>query len=417
MAMGRREKRRRQEGLWIAHTQLPRSAAHPFYEQLNQLLDANRFDEFVESHCKRFYATKMGRPSLPPGMYFRLLLLGYFEGLDSERGIAWRAADSLGLRRFLGIALDEDAPNHSTISRTRRLIDLETHQQVFFWVLQRVAQAGLLKGKTLGVDATTLEANAALRSIVRRDSGESYQDFLKKLAEASGIKTPSRRELAKLDRNHTGKGSNKLWVNPHDRDARIAKMKDGRTHLAHKAEHAVDMDTGAVVAVMLQDADQGDTQTGTETLATAGEQLANIIEHPQAGVQVHAQGVQEVVADKGYHSNGVLSSYKRHKCGLISPSLSVASVTGKGNGATVIVCTLIGGGSSATEARRCCVVAASCWSAPLPTCTKVAACAEPTCADIRTSSSAWWCMRAGSISASSCGSGWESASRASCRAG
>lgn len=306
MAMGRREKRRRQEGLWIAHTQLPRSAAHPFYEQLNQLLDANRFDEFVESHCKRFYATKMGRPSLPPGMYFRLLLLGYFEGLDSERGIAWRAADSLGLRRFLGIALDEDAPNHSTISRTRRLIDLETHQQVFFWVLQRVAQAGLLKGKTLGVDATTLEANAALRSIVRRDSGESYQDFLKKLAEASGIKTPSRQQLAKLDRKHTGKGSNKLWVNPHDRDARIAKMKDGRTHLAHKAEHAVDMDTGAVVAVMLQDADQGDTQTGTETLATAGEQLANIIEHPQAGVQVHAQGVQEVVADKGYHSNGVL---------------------------------------------------------------------------------------------------------------
>jgi len=253
MLMGTRQHRQRQEDLWITHNELAQGPAHPFYQRLNELLDSEKFDEFAEEECAGFYAANNGRPSLAPGMYFRLLLLGYFEGIDSERGIAWRAADSLGLRRFLGVGLDEGTPDHSTISRTRRLIDVDTHRKVFFWVLGLLADRGLLQGKRIGIDATTLEANAALRSIVRRDSGQSYEEFLKGLAQQSGIDTPTREDLARLDRKRKEKGSNREWVNPHDRDARITKMKDGRTHLAHKAEHAVDMETGAVVAVTLHD--------------------------------------------------------------------------------------------------------------------------------------------------------------------
>src|SRR5882762_6684675 len=270
MSMGTRQHRQRQEDLWITHNELVQGPAHPFYQRLNELLDREKFDEFVEKECAGFYADNNGRPSLAPGMYFRLLLLGYFEGIDSERGIAWRAADSLGLRRFLRVGLDESTPDHSTISRTRRLIDVDTHRKVFFWVLGLLADRGLLKGKRIGIDATTLEANAALRSIVRRDSGESYEEFLKGLAKESGIETPTREDLARVDRKRKKKGSNQEWVNPHDRDARITKMKDGRTHLAHKAEHAVDMETGAIVAVTLQEAHQGDTTTVKETLAEAG---------------------------------------------------------------------------------------------------------------------------------------------------
>src|SRR5712664_1165146 len=198
MAMGTRENE--QPPLWVAASDLPASPGHPFYTRLNAILDAEGFDRFVEDQCRGFYAPVMGRPSLEPGRYFRLLLLGYFEGIDAERGIAWRAADSLAVRNFLRLGLEDAPPDHSTISRTRRLIDLETHRGVFTWVLQCLSTAGLVKGKTIGVDATTLEANAALRSIVRRDSGESYEEFLTKLAKASGISTPTRADLARIDR-------------------------------------------------------------------------------------------------------------------------------------------------------------------------------------------------------------------------
>jgi len=277
---------------------LPRGAGHPFYERLNRLLEQAGFDAHVESLCAPFYATTMGRPSLTPGRYFRLLLIGYFEGLDSERAIAWRTADSFGLRQFLNIELPESPPDHSTLSRTRRLIDVETHRAVFTWIMEQLANTGLVKGKTIGIDATTLEANAALRSIVRRDSGESYQEFLTKLAQASGIETPTREDLARIDRKRKNKGSNEDWTHPHDPDAKITKMKDGRTHLAHKAEHAVDLETGAVVAVTVQGADQGDTTTSIETLIEAAEQIEAVV--PES------DGPKEVVADKGYHSNQVL---------------------------------------------------------------------------------------------------------------
>jgi transposase len=230
MAMGTRKQREKQEGIWIAHTELAAAPGHPFYQKLNELLEAEGFDEFVEGRCAKFYAAKYGRPSLTPGIYFRSLLIGYFEGIGAERGIAWRLADSLALRRFVGIGLDENTPDHSTISRTRRLIDVDTHREVFSWVLGVLADRGLLKGQRIAIDATTLEANAAMRSIVRRDTGESYEEFLRGLAKASGIETPTREDLVRLDRKRKKRMSNKEWKSPADEDARIAKMKDGRTH-------------------------------------------------------------------------------------------------------------------------------------------------------------------------------------------
>ena len=295
MAMGKRRARVRQEQLWTPTASLPVSASHPFYARLNRVLDEKNFDEFAEAICEPFYAETMGRPGLSPGIYFRLLMVGYFEGIDSERGIAWRASDSLSIRSFVRIALDETIPDHSTISRTRRLIDVETHQAVFQWVLQILAERKLLKGNTIGVDATTLEANAALRSIVRRDTGEQYNEFLTRLAKESGIETPTREQLAKLDRKRKKKGSNEEWQHPHDPDARITKMKDGRTHLAHKAEHAVDMETGAIVAVTVQAADEGDTSSIVETVAQAGEQIARSLSgdtnHP--GRRSHRQAAKK----------------------------------------------------------------------------------------------------------------------------
>jgi transposase len=301
MAMGKKE-RQRQEELWLATSELPKTPGHPFYQALNRVFDEHGFDDFVEGRCGKFYAEKMGRPSLAPGIYFRMMLVGYFEGIGSERGIAWRVADSLALREFLGLKLSEPPPDHSTLSRTRRLMDVETHAEVFGWVLKRLHEEELLEGKTIGVDATTLEANAALRSIVRRDTGESYQDFLIGLAEASGIETPTREDLVRVDRKRPKKGSNEEWKHPHDPDSRITKMKDGRTHLAHKAEHAVDMKTGAIVAVTVQGADQGDTKTLIQTLTRAAENIE------EASRQ--SQEMTEVVADKGYHSTETVKDFQ-----------------------------------------------------------------------------------------------------------
>jgi transposase len=285
MAMGTRTSE--QAPMWIPTTDLPVSPGHPFYARLNAILDEAGFDRFAEEQCRQFYAPVMGRPSLPPGRYSRLLLLGYFEGLDSERGIAWRAADSLAVRSFVGLGLDAAA-----------LIAVETHRAVFTWVQERLVAARLLKGRTVAIDATTLEANAAMRSIVRRDTAESYQDFLTRLAAESGIKTPTREALARLDRRRKKRTSNKDWKNPFEPDAKITKMKDGRTHLAHKAEHAMDLDSGALVAVTLQGADVGDTTSLAETAIAAAEQVEAAHAPSNPGAEL-----AEIVADKGYHSN------------------------------------------------------------------------------------------------------------------
>ena len=306
MALGR--KKRRQESLWIATRELPRTGGHVFYERVNRVLEEKGFDRFVEDACQKFYAPVMGRPGVVPGAYFRMQLVGYFEGLDSERGIAWRCADSLSLREFLGVGLAATVPDYSTVSRTRRLIDVETHGEVFTWMLLVLAGAGLIDGKTVGVDASTLEANAAMRSIVRRDNGEAYNDFLTRLAKESGIETPTRADLAKLDRKRAKKGSNKQWKHPEDPDARITKMKDGRTHLAHKVEHAVDMKTGAVLAVTVQEADRGDTQTIEKTTTEAAGQMERLAADP--GLKLRDNFFSELVTDKGYHSNDTMTVFR-----------------------------------------------------------------------------------------------------------
>jgi len=306
--MGLGRKKQRQDSLWIATQELPRTGGHVFYERLNRVLEENGFDRFVEDTCEKFYAPVMGRPGLAPGVYFRMQLVGYFEGLDSERGIAWRCGDSLSLREFLGAGLTGTVPDYSTVSRTRRLIDVETHAEVFAWMLSVLARAGLVDGKTIGVDASTLEANAAMRSIVRRDSGETYNDFLTGLAKESGIETPTRADLAKLDRKRPKKVSNKEWEHPHDPDARITKMKDGRTHLAHKVEHAVDMKTGAVLAVTVQAADQGDTTTIEETTIEAARQMERLAADPQ--LKIRDDFLSELVTDKGYHSNDTMTVFR-----------------------------------------------------------------------------------------------------------
>jgi transposase len=276
MAMGTRKKRERQDDLWYGG-ELATAPGHPFYKRLAEILDNAKFDAFCESNCARFYHDTLGRPSLAPGQYFRVMMIGFFEGLDSERGIAWRLADSLTLRQFLSMGLDEETPDHVTISRTRRLLDGETHQRIFTWVLARLAQGGLIKGKTIGVDSTTLEANAAMKSIVRRDTGESYMEYLKRLAEAAGIESKDAAALLRMDRRRKKKTSNEDWQSASDGDAEITKLKDGRTALAYKAENAVDMETGAIVAVTTHGGAAADTETVQETVIDAAIAVAELI--------------------------------------------------------------------------------------------------------------------------------------------
>jgi transposase len=300
MSLGRQKDR--QSDLLLTWRELPRSAGHPFYDQLQKVLRAAGFDPFVEDLCKPYYSSSpRGRSSLPPGRYFRMLLVGYFEGLDSERGIEWRCADSLSLREFLLLSNRETVPDHSWLSKTRSRLPLEVHEAVFAWVLEQLAEHGLIKGDRIGVDASTMEANAALRAIVRRDSGEGYREMLKRLAKESGIETPTADDLIRMDKTRKGKKlSNEDWESKTDPDARIAKMKDGRTRLGYKPEHAVDLDTGAIVAAPIHGADQGDTKTLSGTLEAAEENLEAVGKEPSP------EDPAELVADKGYHSRGSL---------------------------------------------------------------------------------------------------------------
>ena len=296
MGMGRKKDREKQEDLWVAASEIVTTPGHVFYERLNTVLNAEKFDQRIEFICRKYYKSSSGRPSITPGTYFRMLLLGYFEGIDSERGIAWRAADSLSYRKFLGYDLSEPTPDHSTVSRTRRLYSVETHRAVMKWVLKILRKHGLADAQSVCIDATSLEANAAMKSLVRRDTGQTYDDYLRQLAQAEGLENPTQEQLARLDRKRKKKASNDDWTNPHDPSARITKMKDGRTRLAYKAEHAVDLASGALLAVTVQPADRGDTSSYVETLDAA----------QCEAVQSHPVGIEEVVMDKGYHSGAVL---------------------------------------------------------------------------------------------------------------
>ena len=301
--MGRTRGGQKQEAMFYAR-EMVEAPGHPFYQRLNKVLDEAGFDAYCEEQCRDFYHTKVGRPSLAPGVYFRLLLIGFFEGIGSERGIGWRVADSLSLRRFLNYGLEEATPDHVTISRTRRLLDEATHQAVCRFVLTEVARRGMLKGKTIGIDATTLEANAAMRSIVRRDTGESYMEYLRRLAAEAGLDGTDDDAVRRMDRKRKKKTSNEEWVNPHDPEAEVTKMKDGTTHLAYKAEQAVDLDTGVIVAITTHGGATGDSESVQETLPVA-EQIATPT--AQGAYKVYEQGLCEVVTDKGYHSSAGLA--------------------------------------------------------------------------------------------------------------
>ena len=299
MAMGREGDR--QDDLIVTWAEMPRSPGHVFYDRLQAVLMAGGFDGFVETACQPYYARKMGAPSVPPGRYFRMHMVGYFEGIASERGIAWRCSDSMSLRDFLRLENREKVPDHSWLSKTRGRLPREIHETVFGWVLKLVAEQGLVKGKRVGIDASTMEANAALRTIVRRDDGRTYREMLTQMAKESGIQTPSADDLVRIDRTRKGKKlSNQEWISRTDPEAKIAKLKDGRTHLAYKPEHAVDLDTGVIVAAALHPADNGDTTTIEGTLAAAEKNLAQIDAAPTQDEP------SELVADKGYHSRAVL---------------------------------------------------------------------------------------------------------------
>jgi transposase len=308
MAMGRREGEWQQE-LFVTHDKLPRSPGHVFYDKLNQLLRDSGYDAYVEALCQPYYAEKKGRPSVPPGTYFRMLLVGFFEGLQSQRGIAWRCADSLSLRTFLGIALGKDSPNHSSLSYIRNRLPLEVHQQVFVWILALAHEKNLLQGKTVGVDSTTLEADAAMKSIVRRDTGEDWNEYLLRLMQEAGVlneedEPPSDEDLRKFDKSRQNKRvSNDEWVSETDPDSRITRMKDGTTHLAYKAEHVVDLETAIIVAAEIYHGDHSDTQTLEDSVVQAQVNLR------EAG---SSTTLQDVVADKGYHANQQLTNLQEH---------------------------------------------------------------------------------------------------------
>jgi len=301
MALGRR-KTEKQQAFWVATEELPKSEGHVFYRKLNGLLKEAEFDGFVENLCQRYYHNKQGRPGIPPGIYFRMLLVGYFEGIGSQRGIAWRCADSLSLREFLGVSLTEDTPDHSSLTRVRDRLPLEVHATVFQFVLKLAEEKGLLKGKTVAIDATTLEANAAMKSIVRRDTGEDWNEYVKRLMQEAGEieegDEPTAEEIARFDRKRKDKKvSNSEWQSKTDPSSRITKMKDSRTHLAYKAEHAIDLDTEIIVGASVYHGDQADTDTIGTTVSDAQDNLI--------AAEVQAE-IKEVVADKGYHANETL---------------------------------------------------------------------------------------------------------------
>ncbi len=306
MSIGKQEES--QGTLWLSYDQLPKSLGHAFYDHLQRILLKGGFDRFAEELCEPYYAKGKGRPSIPPGRYFRMLLVGYFEGIDSERGICWRCADSLSLREFLRLDIGQSVPDHSSLSRIRSRLALEVHHEVFLFVLKLLAEAKLIKGKRLGIDASTMEANAALKTIVRRDTGEDYETMLKRLAAESGIATPTKADLIRFDRKRKGKTlSNKDWESPVDPDSRIAKLKDGRTHLAHKPEHVVDLDSCAIVATKVHHADKGDTEIMHDTLAGAKQNLKAAL--GKAAPKYDAPA--DLAGDKGYHSRGALVKLDR----------------------------------------------------------------------------------------------------------
>ena len=377
MAMGRQKDG--QGDLMVSWSEMPRSPGHVFYDRLQSVLIEGGFDAFAEASCRPYYAARMGAPSVPPGRYFRMHLVGYFEGIDSERGLEWRCSDSLSLRAFLRLGSRDRVPDHSWLSRSRTRLPHEVHAAVFDWVLVLIAEAGLIKGERIGVDASTMEANAALRNIVRRDNGEGYREMLERLARESGVETPTAEDLARLDRKRKGKKlSNTDWVSKSDPEAKIAKMKDGTTHLAYKPEHAVDLDTGAVVAAELHPADEGDTTTLSKTLAKAEANLEAVDAAPTSEDPAEMRRRQRLSLTGGLEGSE-RQSLEDPARRPSRPAFRAGTVMRRRGARSP---TTVRGSSPGSPARpSSCAPRSS--SAALPTTSIVAACDEPGCAGER----------------------------------
>lgn len=305
MSLGKRERENQRE-FWLETERLASGPGHVFYDKLNQFLKEKGFDLFVEQLCQPHYKNG-GRPSIPPGVYFRMLMIGYLEGIDSQRGIAWRCEDSLALRRFLGISLSEETPDHSSLTRIRDRLPTWVHEEVFQFILFVIEEQGLLKAKTVGVDSTYLEANAAMKAIIRKDTGEDWKAYLKRLMKEEGLiqegdDDPTDEELRRFDQQRAKQGKKKVsndeWVSGTDPSSRIVKMKDGRTHLGYKAEHVIDLESEVILSATVYTGTDGDSQTLLASVLTAQTHLE------QSG---SLREIEEVVADKGYHTNEQLA--------------------------------------------------------------------------------------------------------------
>lgn len=301
MALRRRVKEHQQR-FWIPVDQINHGPANVFYDRLNKLLDDANFDDFVEELAEPYYE-KIGRPGVTPGVYFRMLFVGYFEDIGSQRGIAWRCQDSRSIENFLRLGPNERVPDHSSLTRIRDRYPICVVEEVFAFVLKIAVEQQLITGTQVGVDATFLEANAAMKTIVRKDSGEDWKEYIKGLMREEGViaedDDPSDEELRRFDRGRKNKTvSNKEWESAADEDARIMKMKDGRTRMAYKAEHTVDLETEVVLAASVQHATEPDSRTLKGAVDSAQENLVS------AGSDIQ---ITEVAADKGYHSNAQIT--------------------------------------------------------------------------------------------------------------
>ena len=329
MSLGRR-RREQQDTFWVSADRLGSGPRNAFYDRLNRLLAEIDFDRKLEQAAEPFYEST-GRRSLPPGVYFRMIIIGYFEDISSQRGIAWRCEDSRSLARFLGYQPGESTPDHSTLSVTRERLPMEIHELAFELILAAAKDHGLLKGKTVGVDATDLEANASMKSIVRKDNGDDWREYLRKLyEEETGISDPDDDELRRFDKRRKSKKkvSNEDWESKTDPDSRIGKMKDGRFHLKYKAENAVDLESEVIVAAEVYHGNAGDTSTIEDTVNTAQTRLR------AAGTECE---IKEVVADKGYHGEETLDALQTNRTSAPTFRNPIAREIGLGRTRVLVV--------------------------------------------------------------------------------
>ncbi len=434
MSMGR--KTSSQPPLWVPHTAVSTGPRHTFYEKLNELLEKHRFDTHVEGLCQEFYAPddRQGRRSIPPGVYFRMLLIGYFEGIESERGICWRCADSLSLRGFLGLEVTDPVPDHSSLSRIRGRLAEGVYDEVFRLVLSIVEREGLLKGRVVGVDSTYLRADASMKAIVRRETGESYAEYLKTLARAQGIENPTDEDARRMDRKRKKKTPNAEWRSSTDPEAKIARLKDGRTRLAYKPEHVVDLDTGAILAAEVHPANVGDTQTIGETLEAARTNVSAAVDtrrfptettmtgRPRVDLQRAERRLRVAVSSRSSRTRATIVraccwNWRRRASGHTSPSRSGQSdVAGRAMVGSLrrAPCTGIGSAAVERRVRRSIVVEVIWWIGPLHSSVRQVALAGLVCAVERTWRSDTRSKSLRRIWASSYGASWASARLGNC---